>query len=110
MAEENLGRHNAHNSHSIERKIEKGQDGFDDGEQLKNQTVGTHTPGNHQRSETVRKGQKEGEAPQMHENRDNPEQDHVPGHMGYTRDNLVGVTEKKDNSGATLGSTKNQAH
>jgi hypothetical protein len=108
MAENNT--HHSRNSQSIERKMERGEDGFMDGDQMNKQKVGTHTPGTHQRSETVREGQKDGDTKQMHENRENPAKDHVPGHMGYTRENLVGVNPETDESDATLGSTKRQSH
>lgn len=43
-------------------------------------------------SETARRsdseGAKERGARQAHENRENPDADHVPGHKGYTRENL----------------------
>lgn len=51
------------------------------------QKTGTHTPGPHQKSEVAREGSGE----QSHENRANPEKDHTPGHMGYTRENLENV-------------------
>lgn len=75
----------AHNTQMDENRINNGADGYVDHE-VNRQTVGTHTPGTHQRSETAQENS-EG-TKQMHENRENPEKDHVPGHMGYTRENL----------------------
>jgi hypothetical protein len=85
MAIENV--RESHNSHSQKRREEKGTDGFVDGHARGNPNVGTHTPGQHARSETVR----EGSDGQKHENRQNPERDHVPGHMGYTDEDVEGV-------------------
>lgn len=77
------------NSEKKEKMIEQGDDGFID-QQTGQPTVGTHTPGNHQRSETVRNA--EGEATQQsHENRENPLKDHVPGHLGYSMNDVKGV-------------------
>lgn len=77
----------SHNSQKNQRTIEQGEDGFADDQSAGQPTVGTHTPGNHQRSETVREGGSE----QTHENRANPEKDHVPGHLGYSINDVKGV-------------------
>jgi hypothetical protein len=47
---------------------------------------------------------------QKHENRLNPEKDHVPGHLGYTRANLEGVvSEKPRKETRRVGTRKNTA-
>lgn len=50
-------------------------------------------PKHHERSETARENGRGGAGKtQRHENRQEPMKDHVPGHLGYDRSNLVGVT------------------
>lgn len=52
-------------------------------------------------SESARRDSAEGEGgrKQQHENRVNPEKDHVPGHMGYDRSNLDSVLTTPNKNG-----------
>lgn len=83
----------AHNPEKTQNQIDSGSDGMRDDRSNGNPEVGTHTPGKHLRSDTVRhsENQDENGVKQTHENRENPEQDHVPGHMGYSREDVRGI-------------------
>jgi hypothetical protein len=99
MAEDKLNQPRA--SQKNERMIEQGDDGFMDGQTNGSSAVGTHTPGTHQRSETVRANSEEG-TKQTHENRENPLKDHVPGHLGYSMEDVKGVTPASGPNDAEL--------